>query len=355
MKKLCIFINLIFTFVLVLSLSACGGSKILSLTAFNTTIRVEAHDKVISSQTQNKLKTLFEELEKEFDADQTDSFVYKLNNGAVNEKFELSQQGKSVFNMAREYYSFSDGKFNPATYPLTKLWQFDNFSSVVSFVPPTDDKVLELLDKDILNFNDVILDNDQIYKTKQTEIDLGGLVKGFAVDKALEIMLEDGHSAGYVNIGNSSMALLNVKYLNVTHPRVKNQTILTIDTSRLYNATLSSSGDYERFFEYDGQRYSHIINSSTGYPIQTGIASATVIGGTGAFTDAITTALCVCQHSPNDFENSELVAFMKKIIQKYPDSQLYIVYAKDGVKQIVTNQKQGDFTLLDDDYLVKTI
>ncbi len=356
MKKLSILLSLILTFILAFSGVACGGSQILSLTAFSTTVRIEAHDKKISSQTNNKLIELFSSLEQEFDKDSFGSITYNLNNAGANEKIELTQTQKEVLTLSKEYYQFSKN-FNPAIYPLVKLWGFDNFSLVVDFVKPQDQKIQEILAKGLTDYDQVQLQENYFCKTNaEVKIDLGGIVKGYAVDKALQIMLDDGHTSGYINVGNSSMALLSVNSLNISHPRKTGESILSVDAKNLTNVTLSTSGDYERYFEYDGKRYSHIIDPRTGYPIETGIASATVIGGTGAFSDALTTALCICQHNPKDFSSSELVSLIKKITLTYPESQIYVVYEKDGAKQVITNEKQGEnFTLLDDEYTVINI
>ncbi len=355
MKKLISLFVLIFAVILMLPSFGCGGNKILTLTAFNTNIRIESHDKTISKQTEKKLNELFNSLEGEFDQNQPTSFISELNASAQGEKITLSQSAKELISLAKDYYAFSGGKFNPAIAPLTKLWQFNDYSSVVKFVPPTQEQVTEELLK--INFDNFVVEDDSIYRADaHSQIDLGGLVKGYALDKALQIMLDEGHSSGYINIGNSSLALLSVESLNLSHPRKRGESLLTINAKNKSNITLSTSGDYERYFEYEDKRYSHIINPQTGYPIETGVASATVIGGTGAFTDAITTALCVCSHNPNDLTNSELVKSAEKILTAYPDSEIYIVYEKDGIKQLITNKKQGeDFTLLDTEYSVKNI
>ncbi len=346
MKKFYSLFSLIFVVFLALSSTACGGSQILNLTAFSTTIRIEAHDKKISSSTASELEELFFTLEKEFDKNEPSSVVYKLNNSSVNSKIELNEREKKVLTYAQEYYEFSDGLFNPAVYPLVELWGFDNFALTVDFVPPTEEQIISVLDARLTDFTKVVLEDDAVYRATPVQIDLGGLVKGYAVDKALEIMLNAGHESGYINVGNSSMALLDVNSLNVSHPRKQGETILNVKTSGKKNLTLSTSGDYERFFEHEGERYSHIINPKTGYPIETGIASATVFGGTGAFTDAVTTALCICERQ------TELIAFIEKITATYPDCEIYIVYEKDGTKELITNKKQGDFTLLDNEYTV---
>ncbi len=356
MKKLSVCLCLILSAIFILSSSACKDTKILSFTAFNTVIRIESHDKSISSSTKKQLESLFSELEQEFDANQNNSFIYALNSSEANQPISLSKTSKELLTLAREFYNFSEQKFNPAVYSLVKLWGFDDFP-IVNFTPPSQTQIQTALEKS--DFTQLVLQGNTVYKNNtDLQIDLGGLVKGYATDKALEIMTNAGHQKGYINLGNSSMALLQVELLNVSHPRATQDKslILTVNCLNKKNTTLSTSGDYQRYYDHDGKKYSHIIDGNTGYPIDTGIASATVIGTSGAFSDAITTALCVCEHTPNDFSLSPLVSMMNKILTVYPQSDIYVVYDKAGVKQIITNKKQGEnFTLLDSDYTVVNI
>jgi thiamine biosynthesis lipoprotein len=130
--------------------------------------------------------------------------------------------------------------------------------------------------------------------TYSMKIDLGGIGKGYAVDKVKEIVEEYGFEYGYINFGSSSMALLGHATrgsytLGLTNPR----TYYGDDYIRLQlnNVCVSTSGDYEQYYEFDGVRYCHIIDPTTGKPVQTGVYTATVIGGSAAEDDAYTTAI----------------------------------------------------------------
>jgi thiamine biosynthesis lipoprotein ApbE len=196
--------------------------------------------------------------------------------------------------------------------------------------------------------------NSLIKPCSDMQLDFGGIVKGFAADKIASILRENGHYAGYVNVGGSSMNLLKVNSLGISHPR-KDGKIIDVNLFDLENLSVSTSGDYEKYHDYQGKRYSHIINPSTGYPTDTGICSATIICGDGAFADAITTALCLCSHTENKTD-SELILLVKKFIQEYPTAAVFVVFNSGDGKEIITNKTEGeDFTLLDKDYSVVKI
>ena len=355
MKHLIRFIS---AFLILLSLfcfSACKNkSGVLEFTEFNTLIHIETHDKAMSTQTEQSIRTLFSELDNEFDANSTDSFVYRLNNSKSGITVQLGQTAIEVLSLAQNYVEYTDGKFNPAVYPLVKLWGFAPFNMTVAFTPPTDEQIQAV--KTSVDFSAIKLDQEKQNVTKSkddVQIELGGMLKGYACDKAAEILKKAGHVSGYINVGGSSLHILATESLGIKNPR-SNGTALSVNLKEKNNLPVSTSGDYERYYEYDGKRFSHVIDASTGSPSQTGISGATLIGGGGAFGDALTTALCLSAYTPNDL-NSPLVLLMKKITTDYKDCSLFVFY--DGeVRQLITNKKQGiDFTLHDDGYTVVNI
>lgn len=126
-------------------------------------------------------------------------------------------------------------------------------------------------------------------------MDLGGVAKGYAVDEAVRILKEGGIVAGIVNAGGDlrSFGLKPGKHLwkiGVQHPDDPQELAGVLDVKEVSVAT---SGDYQRYFDKDGVRYHHILDSSTGYPARSGIRSATVITSDCALADALATAAFV--------------------------------------------------------------
>lgn len=334
----------------------CSQPKVMTFTAFNSPVRIEARNKGLTTQVQNQITQIFQDLETTFDNDNLLSDTYKINNAKVGEKITLSQSTIEVLTLSKDLYQFTDKKFNPASLPLSRLWKFENYP-VLNFTPPTSLEINTLLGN-ATDFDGISLLNQECSKSLEIELDFGGIVKGFAVDKSLEILRSNGYTQGYINVGSSSLAILHVDSLGVRHPRATEQTptLLSVDLSSKQFVTISTSGDYERYYEYQGQRYCHIIDSTNGYPVNTGVQSATIIGCTGAISDALTTALCAYSHTPLDLENSPLVNFMKKIISTYDAYDLFVAFENYGVKQLITNKEQGkDFTLFDTTYQVVKI
>lgn len=124
-------------------------------------------------------------------------------------------------------------------------------------------------------------------------IGLGGIAKGYGVDRAMAVLMEHGIEHAIVNAGGDLKALgkngSELWSIAIRHPRDQRRIIAVIPVS---NACVVTSGDYERFFELNGKRYHHILDPRTGYP-STGAISATVVAPNAAAADALATALCV--------------------------------------------------------------
>ncbi len=357
MRKFCLFLILIIFCLSASTLLACdkGGSS-LDCYYFKTGIHIESHDKPLSDKTTSQLRALFSSLENEFDNKKEGSLVYAFNHSSVGENLKLSNHGANVLSLSKSCYEYTDGLFDPSVYPLIKLWQFSPTFPVQNFAPPTEEQILNTLtavDFEGATFN--ANDNTLIKNKEGVMLDFGGIVKGYAADKAAEILKNAGHNSGYISIGGSSLYILSVESLGVIHPKKANlgQSILSINLKGVKNLSVSTSGDYEKSYTFDDKNYSHLINPKTGYTADTGVRSVTVIGADGGFSDAVTTAACLTEHLPNAVTTSPLTLFLQKILTDYPTAQIYAIY-DDGInKQVLTNKNQDkDFTLLDSEYTI---
>ena len=124
-------------------------------------------------------------------------------------------------------------------------------------------------------------------------VGLGGIAKGYGVDRAIAVLRAHGVEPASVDAGGD-MKLLGKKdgelwEIAIKHPRDRERAIAVL---RLTNRCVVTSGDYERFFEIDGKRFHHIIDPRTGYPT-TGCMSATVVAPNAEYADALATAMCV--------------------------------------------------------------
>jgi thiamine biosynthesis lipoprotein len=344
---------------LLFSLSCKEPQSSRDLFFFNTNVHIQTVGSVVSEETIEKLESLFSSLENEFSISKENSLTCKFNLAKSGEIFPLSDTAIDVLSLTKEAHSFTGGKFDPSVFPLVKLWKFYPEYPVANFTVPTDESIETILSSGAIDFSSAILDKDAKTLTKTndfTQLDLGGILKGYALDKAAEILRADGHSKGYLSIGSSSLYVLGSKMLGIKHPRGNADLplIVSVDMKDLNNLAVSTSGDYEKFYRIEEDRYSHIINPKTGRPSQTGIVSATVIGENGGMLDAISTALCLCSFDEEN-KSGELVDTMREIEKKYPSIKIFVAYR--GEKQyLLTNQERDkEFFLIDESYRLVNI
>jgi thiamine biosynthesis lipoprotein len=135
--------------------------------------------------------------------------------------------------------------------------------------------------------------NTVFFAQEGVRINLGGIAKGYAVERGIYIAEQSGASHARVTAGGDTRLLGDRRgqpwMVGVRDPRDENRVAVTIP---LENEAISTSGDYERFFIEDGERYHHIIVPSTGVPAGE-VHSATIIGPDAVITDALSTSVFV--------------------------------------------------------------
>ena len=146
-----------------------------------------------------------------------------------------------------------------------------------------------------INYRHVLLMRGQRVRFSHpgVSIDLGGIAKGYAVDRCVELLREQGVTQGMVAAGGDSRIIGDRMgrpwTVGVQNPRNEREMIALLP---LEDTAVSTSGDYERYFEEDGVRYHHIINPSNGDSARD-VRSVTILGPEGLFTDALSTAVFV--------------------------------------------------------------
>lgn len=197
-----------------------------------------------------------------------------------------------ILQQAQTLSQQSDGLFNPAIGHLIRLWGFQS-DELPKGPPPEDSKIKELLAQKP-SMQDFVIKGVRIAnKNEHIRFDLGAIGKGYAVEKVAGHLRTLGVSNALIGAAGDIKAIGSHGdrpwKIGIQHPRNK-----TAFASILLqnNEAISTSGDYERFYDYGGTRYNHIIDPRTGYPA-THTASVTVIHTNAATADAAATALFI--------------------------------------------------------------
>ncbi len=218
------------------------------------------------------------------------SDIARINRAAGKNPVEVSPETAEVIQKALSCASISGGAFDPTMAPLLELWGFlgDRFR-----LPAAE----EIEERGLLvgyELVEIDADAQRVFLPRSgMALDLGGIAKGYIVDRGMELLSGAGIDHALINAGGD-IGILGPKpdgsawRIGVKHPRRQGELIAVIPWSQ--KGAVVTSGDYERFFEEGGVRYHHILDPRTGYPART-ILSATVAAPTVAEADALATAL----------------------------------------------------------------
>jgi thiamine biosynthesis lipoprotein len=197
-----------------------------------------------------------------------------------------------LIKLSKQFYEQSDSLFNPAIGHLIELWGFQQ-DELPAGAPPTAAQLQPLLAQKPSMDDVSIMDNVVSCKNPAVHFDFGGVAKGYAVDLVMEKLKQLGVQNAIINAGGNLKAMgrkgKEAWQIGIRQP--KGEGVLAA-LSISGEESVMTSGDYERYREYQGQHYSHILDPRTGTPAQQ-FASVTVIHPNGALADVASTALTI--------------------------------------------------------------
>jgi len=282
-----------------LFLTACGESdraRQAKFYAFGTEIDVSLYgvDNQTADNTVSALEQAFDNVNDTWHAWQP-STLSRINAAIANgESIHVEPDVIAVIEQASTYAQNSQHLFNPAAGKLFELWGYHQDNWFESRPPPAQAKIDEWLQavptmQDIRINAGVLSSNNRMVK-----LGFGGFAKGTAVDAAISALKQQGIENAIINIGGDLRAIGSHGErpwrIGIRHPRKEGGILASITLGD--DESVFTSGDYERYFNYEGKRYPHILDPRTGYPARDNI-SVTVVHPQAALADAAATALVV--------------------------------------------------------------
>jgi len=202
-----------------------------------------------------------------------DSELSRINREAAAGPVRISKEMFDLIARSIEFSELSGGAFDITFSSVGYLYDYRKG------VKPTDVQIAEALPG--INFRHLLLDRERQtirYARAGVRIDLGGIAKGHAVDRCIALLQARGIKEALVSAGGDSRVLGDRRgrpwMIGIRDPRNRDASVAMIP---LANTAISTSGDYERYFEADGIRHHHIINPKTGKSA-TGVRSVTILG-----------------------------------------------------------------------------
>lgn len=239
------------------------------------------------------------ELDDIFNVNKQGSVISEINREAGKRPVSVPDEVIKVLRRALFFAGLSDGAFDPTVGPLVKLWGIGTDDARI----PGREELERALS--LVSWRDVVLDgkNNTVFLKKEgMMLDVGGIAKGYAADEALRIIRNSGVSGALIDFGGNIVVYGRKApggapwRIGIQHPdRERGEFIGVIE---MEDGTLVTSGNYERFFEWDGRRYHHILSTKTGYPVENDINSVTIVralvpegDGVSMDADALSTTL----------------------------------------------------------------
>lgn len=285
---------------IIMVLSACGKNveytpATQQMIAMDTVMQFTVYGETGNAVIHSCMKEI-QRLEKLLSRTDPFSEIGSLNK-ASGQPVQVGEETCHLLEAAAAYSSATKGAFDITIAPVMDAWGFSSGNQQI----PSQAKLDALLD--YVGMEHVHLNgNDTAQLDPGTQVDLGGIAKGYASDCLAEIFAQSGVESGWFSLGGNVLAW-GAKpdgspwLVGIQDPKFPNEPKVAgvIDLKDAYAVT---SGVYQRYFEQSGSVYHHILNPSTGYPADSGLTSVTVIAnrtgtGSGTTCDALSTALLV--------------------------------------------------------------
>jgi len=276
-----------------LSLAFDGGGRWIDRRAYllGTLVEIEAPD-------DGAITAAFQEIARveRLTATEGEGELARLNREAQGRPVKVSDELFALLERARRYKELTAGKFDISLGRLVDLWGFGEGATKAPSQVPSAGEIARLL-----KGREIVLDKAKrmVQLGPNAELDLGGIAKGYAVDRAIQVLKDYGVKAALVNAGGD-IRIYGMRpgrffsrrpfRIAIQHPRDEAKILGIVKLSG--DRAIATSGDYERYFIQDGVRYHHILDPATGRPAR-GCISVTITAPTALEADALATGVFV--------------------------------------------------------------
>lgn len=271
---------------LLLSLCGCRKTKqeysatqLLLDTAVQITLQSGGSEEILQ-----ECFALCKKYEQLFSTTLPDSDIARIN-AAGGAPVRVANETAELLRLACAYSRESEGVFDLTVYPVKQLWDFKAQQPRL----PNAEKLSAAAAT--IDYTHVALEGNTVTVTGGSQIDLGGIAKGYIADRLCEYLKQKKVDCAVINLGGN-VCCVGTKEggfrIGIKQPYSANQTlkILQID-----GGSVVTSGCYERYFTIDNKEYHHILDTKTGYPVENNLASVTILSDDSALADFLSTAV----------------------------------------------------------------
>lgn len=257
-------------------MSVAGDFHKLSFQAMNTLCRVNFRtpNPSLAREVQNEVLQWVAWFEARYSRFIEDSLIGRINAAAGKHWVEVDPETDALFNLCQEMIFFTRGVFDPTSLPLIRLWNWKANPPVV----PNEAAINAA--RELVGWRKIQRRPGAIFLPKEGMcLDLGGIGKEYAVDRVLTLVAQRGIRSVLVDFGadvrvQGEPPEKGAWHIGLEDPKNPGHVWTGVAVT---NHAVATSGDYLRYFLHGGRRYGHILDPRTGYPVQNGILSVSVI------------------------------------------------------------------------------
>jgi len=286
--------KIVIAFICLFLLTGCSPAKEYdrSFLLMGTVVNVKTQKSQDSKVAVEKAIRKMYELDGVFNRFSTESELCRINNSKSKERIEVSNDIYTLLNLAIELNKKTYGAFDVTIGPLEKAWGFYNKESATH---PDMEKIKALLKS--TGMNNLLFDKSKKeiqFENAEMELDFSAIAKGYIVDEAIKILRESGIDSALIDAGGDVYCLGKKGkrdwVIGIRDPRNKREILAKLNLS---DRAVATSGGYENFIVLDGEKYPHIIDPRTGFPVSNNVISATVIAEDCATADGLSTVFFI--------------------------------------------------------------
>ncbi|OWP84664.1 thiamine biosynthesis protein ApbE [Flavobacterium davisii] len=244
--------------------------------------------------------------------------ISQVNQNAGVQAIKVDQEVIRLTKSGLFFSKITEGAFDISIVAMDKIWKFDGSMTTM----PEEVNIKKSIEK--VDYQKILIDtiaSTIFLKEKGMKIGFGSIGKGYAADRVRSILEAKGVKGGIINASGDLTTFGeqvngNLWKIGITNPFDKEE---FIDVVKLGRYAVTTSGNYEKYAEIEGKRYSHIINPKTGYPCQ-GICSVTILGPSAEIANGFSTSIMVLGIQKG-----------MKLLANYPDYSCLLVTDKGKI------------------------
>ena len=318
------FFTLLFFCLILLIFAGCNAGLSVTRTEINllgtfVTVRIDGMSEKSADRALDAAFKRLNEIEQIASAKKADSELSYVNNNAYEQSVTVSEELFFLLENGLYYSRLTNGGFDITLGSIVELWGIGTNNARV----PDLSEIAEAVENSGFEF--LLLDKAELsvrFLKPGLKIDLGAIAKGYAADEMKRVLIEHNVKNALLNLGGDIITIgdNNGKgwLIGLSDP-FNPDTGKYCARLRIFNQTIVTSGNYERYFIHENTRYHHIFDRNTGFPAENRLVSATIISDVSMSADALSTAL---------FVNPALISEFPEIKYILIDSDMNFTYSE---------------------------